>query len=58
MPALGRILARPLTSGKGPDTVSGRIEKWGGIYVYPILATVMLGNEGDMPVYPYPEILW
>jgi hypothetical protein len=58
MPALGRILARPLTSGKGPDTVSGRIEKWGGIYVYPISATVMLGNEGDMPVYPYPEILW
>ncbi len=58
MPALGRILARPLAMAGGQDPVSGRIEKWGGIYVYPISATVMLGNEGDMPVYPYPEVLW
>jgi hypothetical protein len=59
MPALGRILARPaqLLGGK-PDSVAGRIENWQGIWVYPISASVMLGNEGDIPVYPYLETIW
>lgn len=58
MPAIGRILARPATLFGGGDRVSAAIQPWGGIFVYPISATVMLGNEGDIPRYRYPEYIW
>ncbi|MCS7237388.1 MAG: hypothetical protein NZ899_03855 [Thermoguttaceae bacterium] len=59
MPAIGKILARPAALvGGAPDSVSGRIQPWGNIFVYPIAATVMLGNEGDIPARRYPERLW
>lgn len=59
MPAIGRILARPAALVAGtPDSVSGRIQPWGNIFVYPIAATVMLGNEGDISLIRYPERLW
>ncbi len=58
MPTIGKILARPAALVTGRDRVSSAVEPWGGIFVYPISATIMLGNEGDIPRYSYPETIW
>jgi hypothetical protein len=59
LPGPGRLLARPASSGSassgsaGTDSVAERIRRIGYVVVYPVAATVRLGNEGDKPVLPY-----
>jgi hypothetical protein len=56
LPGPGRLLARPSSSASGAsgtDRVAERIGRSGSAFVYPVAATVRLGNEGDKPVLPY-----
>jgi hypothetical protein len=65
LPGPGRLLARPssssssastvssTTESSGTDRVSQAIGRSGSAFVYPVTATVRLGNEGDKPVLPY-----
>src|SRR6185437_8232289 len=58
LPGPGRFLSRPLASPSGQDdTLARKIRQRGGLYVYPLSATVTLGNEGEKSVLPYVESL-
>jgi hypothetical protein len=53
LPGPGRFLSRPLATPNRPDSLARRIVGREGVFVYPITATVTLGNEGEKPVLPY-----
>lgn len=54
LPGPGRFLSRPLASPSGePDTLARKIRQREGVFVYPITATITLGNEGEKSVLPY-----
>ncbi len=58
LPGPGRFLARPTPSpGGGPDMTAQGIQRRGGIYVFPLTATITLGNEGEKSVVPYTYVL-
>jgi hypothetical protein len=58
LPGPGRFLSHPLPSSPGQEnTLARRIRQRGGQYVYPLSATVTLGNEGEKSVLPYVESL-
>jgi hypothetical protein len=60
LPGPGRLLARSATpvtgeysSSAGSDSVAPQIQRSGGVFVYPVQATVRLNNEGEKPLLPY-----
>lgn len=65
LPGPGRLLARSAprisSTASGPaadgtsarDGVAERIRRVGYVFVYPVVATVRLNNEGQKPVLPY-----
>ena len=54
LPGPGRFLARSQPPSAGAtDEVASRIQRIGGVYVYPLSATITLGNEGEKSVIPY-----
>jgi hypothetical protein len=56
LPGAGRLLARFVAQpdDSGTDEVAARIRKVSGnVYVYRLLATATLSNEGEKPVIPY-----
>ena len=58
LPGPGRFLARPLASPGGrPDVTAQNIRNRNGIYVYPVSASITLGNEGEKSVVPYTFVL-
>ncbi len=58
LPGPGRFLARPVVSSDGrPDTAAQNITLRNGIYVYPLAASITLGNEGEKSVVPYTYLL-
>ncbi|HQU43404.1 MAG TPA: TadE/TadG family type IV pilus assembly protein [Pirellulales bacterium] len=58
LPGPGRFLSRPLVSPSGePDTLARKIRQRDGVFVYPISATVTLGNEGEKSVLPHVQAL-
>jgi len=58
LPGPGRFLARPIVSSGGrPDTAAQNIKLRNGIYVYPLAASITLGNEGEKSVVPYTYLL-
>ena len=58
LPGPGRFLARPtVSSGGRPDTTAQNIRLRNGVYVYPLTASITLGNEGEKSVVPYTYLL-
>jgi hypothetical protein len=58
LPGPGRFLSRPIASPSGaPDLLARKIRQNSGVFVYPITATVTLGNEGEKSVFPYVQAL-
>lgn len=53
LPGPGRFLSRSLATAEQPDALARKIRLREGVSVYPITATVTLGNEGEKPVLPY-----
>lgn len=54
LPGPGRLLARPVRHPDGSyDETSQRIGRIGGVYVYPLTASITLGNEGEKSVIPH-----
>lgn len=53
LPGPGRLLARSAPRPGAPDRVAQRIEEVDGVYVYPLSASITLGNEGLKSVLPY-----
>jgi len=54
LPGPGRLLARRATGPDDPtDETSETIEQSPYVYVYPLKASVAMGNEGEIPVIPY-----
>jgi len=54
LPGPGRLLARETyRPGGEPDSVSETIERRGSVYVYPLKASIAMGNEGEKSVIPY-----
>ncbi|GAB4131189.1 MAG: hypothetical protein Kow0040_10200 [Thermogutta sp.] len=57
LPGPGRFLARPTTSPDGrPEATAQSIKPRNGIYVFPLTASITLGNEGEKSVVPYTYI--
>jgi len=56
LPGPGRFLSKPTPTASGQeDFLSPKIRQRGSDYVYPITATVTLGNEGEKSVLPKVE---
>jgi hypothetical protein len=53
LPGPGRLLARFAPGPSGVDQVSSQISQNGNVYVYPLVASATLGNEGEKPVVSY-----
>lgn len=58
LPGPGRFLSRPLATPNGSDALAKKIRLREGVFVYPISATVTLGNEGEKSVLPYVQAWW
>ena len=58
LPGPGRLLARFVRHPEGlPDEVAQRIQRLDNVYVYPLVATATLGNEGEKSVIPYVQLV-
>jgi hypothetical protein len=56
LPGPARFLAKRLIApGRTSDEVSDRVQRRGGVFVYPITATVRLSNEGEKSLLPYTQ---
>jgi hypothetical protein len=54
LPGPGRLLARYVVGPSGaPDKVAKTIQKQGNVYVYPLEAQAVIGNEGEKSVVTY-----
>lgn len=54
LPGPGRLLARMVSSPTGQsDEVSRSIQRQGDVYVYPLEASAVMGNEGEKSLVPY-----
>ena len=54
LPGPGRMLARRVIGPDGsPDSISETVGHNGTVYVYPLEASMTLGNEGEKSVIPY-----
>ena len=54
LPGPGRLLAKIVPGRDGsPDRVSRHIERIGNVYVYPLSASAVIGNEGEKSVISY-----
>ncbi|GAB6165570.1 hypothetical protein JCM19992_15700 [Thermostilla marina] len=59
LPGPGRLLAKTVESSEGGvDTVAASIQQIDGLYVYPLEASIVLGNEGEKSVLPYRYFLY
>jgi hypothetical protein len=53
LPGPGRLLAHYVAPGGTPDPFSQAIQQQGSTYVYPLTASVSIGNEGEKSVVAY-----
>jgi hypothetical protein len=54
LPGPARLLSRrAIAPGRNTDEVADRIARRGTVFVYPMSATVRLGNEGEKPALSY-----
>jgi hypothetical protein len=53
LPGPGRLLARFVPGPSGDDKVSRNVRQQGDVYVYPLTASAIIGNEGEKPVLQY-----
>lgn len=53
LPGPGRLLSRFAPNKQGEDRTRDSIAVRGNVYVYPLTATCIIGNEGEKSVVPY-----